>query len=86
MIKSRRMSWAGHVTGMGRKGMYIGNWWESQKDRGHWEDQDEGGLTILKWILERSDGMAWTGSIYKAIHTFVSVYYYSENCIMRSFI
>jgi hypothetical protein len=23
----------------------------------HWEDQDVGGWTILKWILEREDGM-----------------------------
>jgi hypothetical protein len=25
----------------------------SQKERDHWEDQDLGGWTILKWILER---------------------------------
>jgi hypothetical protein len=24
-----------------------------QKERDHWEDQDVGGWTILKWILER---------------------------------
>jgi hypothetical protein len=35
--------------------------YESQKERGHWEDQDVGGWTILKWILERSDGMVVTG-------------------------
>jgi hypothetical protein len=34
MIKSRRMRWAGHVARMGRRGMHIGYWWESQKDRG----------------------------------------------------
>jgi hypothetical protein len=33
--------------------MHIGYWWESQKERDHWEDQDVGGWTILKWILER---------------------------------
>jgi hypothetical protein len=27
--------------------------WESQKERDHWEDQDVGGWTILKWILDR---------------------------------
>jgi hypothetical protein len=27
----------------------------------HWEDQDVGGWTILKWILERQDGMVWIG-------------------------
>jgi hypothetical protein len=53
MIKSRRMRWAGHVARMGQGGMYIGYWWESQKARDHWEDQDVSGWTILKWILER---------------------------------
>jgi hypothetical protein len=33
MVKSRRMIWAGHVARMGRKGMRIGYWWESQKER-----------------------------------------------------
>jgi hypothetical protein len=36
----------------GRRGMHIGYWWEIQKERDHWEDQDVGGWTILKWILE----------------------------------
>jgi hypothetical protein len=52
MIKSRRMRWAGHVARMGRRGMHIGYWWEYQKKREHWELQDVGGWTILKWILE----------------------------------
>jgi hypothetical protein len=33
--------------------LHIGYWWESQKERYHWEDQDVDGWTILKWILER---------------------------------
>jgi hypothetical protein len=33
--------------------MIKGYWWESQKERDHWEEQDVGGWTILKWILER---------------------------------
>jgi hypothetical protein len=33
--------------------MHIGYWRERQKERNHWEDQDVGGWTILKWILER---------------------------------
>jgi hypothetical protein len=50
MIKSRRMRWAGHVARTGRRGMHIGYWLE---------DQDIGGWTILKWILERWGGMDW---------------------------
>jgi hypothetical protein len=53
MIKSRRMRWAGHVARMGRRGMHIEYGWESQKERDYWEDQDVGGCTILRWILER---------------------------------
>jgi hypothetical protein len=32
--------------------MYIGFWWERQKERDHWEDLDVGKRIILKWILE----------------------------------
>jgi hypothetical protein len=53
VIKSRRMRWAGHVARMGRRGLHIGYWWEIQKERDHYEDQDVGVWTILKWILER---------------------------------
>jgi hypothetical protein len=33
-------------------------WREIQKERDHWEEQDVGGWTILKWIL---DSMGWYG-------------------------
>jgi hypothetical protein len=33
MIKSRRMRWAGHECR--RRGIHIGYWWESQKERDH---------------------------------------------------
>jgi hypothetical protein len=46
MIKSRRMIWAEHVAGMRKRGMRMKYWWESQKERYHWEDQDVGGWTI----------------------------------------
>jgi hypothetical protein len=35
---------------MGRRGMYIGYWRESQKERDHEEDLDVCGWTILKWM------------------------------------
>jgi hypothetical protein len=35
MIKSLRMRWTGHVARMGRRGMRIGYWWESQKETEH---------------------------------------------------
>jgi hypothetical protein len=43
MVKSRRMRWAKHVARMGRRGMHIEYWWDIQKGRDHWEDQDVGG-------------------------------------------
>jgi hypothetical protein len=43
--------------------MLIGYWWESQKERDYWNDQDVGGWTILKWIIDRSDGIVWIGLI-----------------------
>jgi hypothetical protein len=56
MIKSRRMGWTCHVAGMGKGGMHIGYRWEGQKERDNYEDQDVGGWTILKWILETGWG------------------------------
>jgi hypothetical protein len=37
----------------GGRGIYIVYWGENKKERDHWEDQDVGGRTIPKWILER---------------------------------
>jgi hypothetical protein len=39
IIKSRRMRWAGHVARMGRRGTLLDYWWESQRERAHYEDQ-----------------------------------------------
>jgi hypothetical protein len=32
--KSRKMRWVRHIARIGRSGMHIGYWWESQKERG----------------------------------------------------
>jgi hypothetical protein len=53
VIKSRRLRSVVHVVQMWRRGMHTGYWWESEKERDHWEDQDVGVWTILKYILER---------------------------------
>jgi hypothetical protein len=47
--------------------MDIGYWWESQNEGYHYENQDVGGWTILKWILERWNGVVWIGSIWLRI-------------------
>jgi hypothetical protein len=35
IIKSPRMRWEGHVARMGRRGMLIDYWWESQREGDH---------------------------------------------------
>jgi hypothetical protein len=46
---------------IGGRGMHIGYWWEIQKERDHWEDQDVGWWTVLEWILTEigRGGMDW---------------------------
>jgi hypothetical protein len=69
MIKSRKIRGTGHVARMGRSGMHIGYWWESQKERNYYEGVDIVGRIILKWILEILDGVVWTGLIWLRIGT-----------------
>jgi hypothetical protein len=59
IIKSRRMRLVGACSTNGRRGMHVGYWWESQKERDHLEDQDVVGWTILKWILDGWNGVDW---------------------------
>jgi len=53
VIKSRRMRWAGHVVRMGEERGYIGCWWASRKEGGHWGDQAVDGWIILECICRR---------------------------------
>jgi hypothetical protein len=45
------MRWAGHVAQIGGRGMHMGNWWESQKERDHLEDQDIAWVDNIKMEL-----------------------------------
>jgi hypothetical protein len=54
---------------MGRRGKLIDYWWESQRERVHWEDQDVDGWIILGWVLERWDEVMWTGLVWLRIGT-----------------
>jgi hypothetical protein len=69
IMNSKRMRLAKHVARMGRRGMQIGFWWGSEKERDLQEDLDIGGRIILRWILERQDGVVWTGLIWLRIGT-----------------
>jgi hypothetical protein len=69
VIKSSRLRWAGHVARMGeRRGAYRASVGKPE-GRNHLEDPGVDGRIILKWILERLDGGAWTGSIWLRIGT-----------------
>jgi hypothetical protein len=57
VIKSRRMSWAGHVACMGRGEVFTGFWLGGPKARGHWEDLGVGGRITLSWTLGRWGSM-----------------------------
>jgi hypothetical protein len=49
--------------------VHVGYWWESQKEKDHWEEQGVGVWTILKWILEGQDGMIWIEFIWLRVGT-----------------
>jgi hypothetical protein len=62
----------------------IGYWWESQKERNHWEDQNVGGWTILildlreigwgrvDWIDMAKDRDQWRALVNTVLNLLVS--------------
>jgi hypothetical protein len=69
MIESMRMRWEGHVAYIEEKLNSCRCWWKSHKERDDWEGLDIGGRIILKRILEKWDGVVWTGFIQLRIGT-----------------
>jgi hypothetical protein len=70
IIKSRSIRWAGHVAGMGRRGMHIGYWWEREgkiplgRPRCRWVDNirmdlGEVGWGDVDWIGLAKDRNRW---------------------------
>jgi hypothetical protein len=56
--------------------MHIRYWWESLKERDHWEDQGIGGWTILKcdnmdWIGLAQDRDQWRALVNKVLNLWV---------------
>jgi hypothetical protein len=56
-VKSRRMRWHAWE----RREKCTRFWWESPKERGHWEDQGVGGKMGSEWILGRLAWGVWIG-------------------------
>jgi hypothetical protein len=45
-----------------KREMHIGYWWESQREMGHWEDQDVGGWAIFFRDRLGRCGLDWSSS------------------------
>jgi hypothetical protein len=49
--------------------MHIEFWWEGHRERKKYEKPDVGGWIILKFILEKYDGVVRNGLIWPRIRT-----------------
>ena len=55
VIRSRIISWAGHVVYSERGEVYTTFWWVNLRERDHLEDQGVNGRIILSWIFSKWD-------------------------------
>jgi hypothetical protein len=62
MIESLRMRPTGQIACVGSRGIHTRFWWETRKG-------NVGGRIILKWILEKEDGIVWIELIWLRIRT-----------------
>jgi hypothetical protein len=97
MIKPRRMRWAGHVPRMGRRGMHIGYWWESHKERDRrqrrrWVDNikmdlREIGWGGMDWIVLVQEGDQWRALVNTVMNLRVpqNAGNFSSSCITSGF-
>jgi hypothetical protein len=69
MIKLRRMRLAGHVARMGEKRNVFGLLVEKPEEKRPLGQPHVDRRTILNWILERQDGVVWTGLVWLRIGT-----------------
>jgi hypothetical protein len=61
------MRWTGNVESMGEKRNAYKILLRKPEGSGHYEDLEVSERIILKWMLEKQDGVVWTGSIWLRI-------------------
>jgi hypothetical protein len=61
VIKSRRMRWAGHITGIRRGEACTGVWCGNLRERDHWGDPGIDERIIIRWIFRKWYMGVWIG-------------------------
>ena len=59
----------GHMASMGRTEIYTGFWLGNQKEGDHLKDVGINGRIVLKLIIQKLDGRAWTGFVCHRLQT-----------------